>query len=101
MAASVFLEVFAATVGAKIAGAGKKALLGAMSGVLFGLPFGVPGLIIGPLVGAGIGEYLDVRSWPQAAKAAAGTLLGLVLAVAFKLATACLMLLIFVIAWVF
>ena len=85
--------------GAKRAGASKQAIIGASIGTFAGLFFGIWGLFLGPFAGAAIGELQHQRHLGQAAKVGIGTWMGLVFGVVLKLALACTMLGIFVLAW--
>jgi len=51
-----------------------------------GLFFGIPGVVLGPLVGAVLGELSLQRTMDQASRAGFGTVVGLALGVAGKLA---------------
>lgn len=83
---SYLVEFTASLVGAKRFGASRKALAGAALGGLIGLMFGIPGIILGPFLGAVAGELLALRSIGQAGLVGIGTVVGLALGVAGKLA---------------
>jgi len=83
---SIALDYLATLYGAKKLGATWRGILGAMVGALVGLFFGLPGIIIGPFVGALGFELISGRKFPDAAKAGAGALLGLVIGTAGKVA---------------
>ena len=95
---SLALDVMASTLGAKRAGASKKALVGAALGTLVGMFFSIPGLLLGPFVGAVAGELAGGREWRAASKVGFATWLGIVVGAALKLALAFAMLGIFVAA---
>lgn len=95
---SLAVDFFASLLGAKRAGASKKALWGAVLGTFAGLFLGIPGLLLGPFIGAVAGEMLDGREWRAASKVGFGTWLGIVVGAALKLALAFGMLGIFVLA---
>lgn len=80
------VEFVASALGAKSFGGSRRAMLGAVLGGLVGLPLGVPGILIGPFVGAVIGELSLQRTLDQASRAGFGTVVGMALGVAGKLA---------------
>jgi uncharacterized protein len=94
------IDFFAASLGAKRVGASWLALAGAALGTLVGLFFGFPGIVLGPFVGAVLGEYATRRSWAQASRVGFGTWLGMLLAIAGKLALIFTMVGIFALAYV-
>jgi uncharacterized protein YqgC (DUF456 family) len=47
-AASYFVDIVAAGLGARHVGASRSAVAGAALGTLLGIPFGLPGVVIGP-----------------------------------------------------
>jgi len=94
------VDFMAASLGAKRVGASWAALAGAVVGTIVGLFFSIPGLILGPFVGAVIGEYATRRDWAQAGKVGVGTWIGMLIAVAGKLALIFTMVGIFVFAYV-
>lgn len=85
-ALSYLVEFAASLVGAKRFGASRKALIGAAAGGLIGLMFGIPGIILGPFLGAVAGELLELRSIGQAGMVGIGTVVGLAVGIAGKLA---------------
>lgn len=97
MAALTFVCDAAGTAfGAKRYGASRSAVIGAALGSIAGLFFALPGILLGPFIGAVVGELFarpDVRG---AARAGFGATIGLVLAVAAKLALGFAMIGIFV-----
>jgi uncharacterized protein len=95
---SLAVDFFASLLGAKRAGASKKALWGAAIGTFAGLFFGIPGLLLGPFIGAVVGELLGGREWREASKVGFGTWLGIAVGTALKLGLAFGMLGIFVLA---
>lgn len=90
----------AAALGAQRVGASRWAIAGAIVGSLCGLVAGLPGMILGAFVGAALGEFAVRRSWPQAGKVGLGTLVGLVVGIAGKLAVVTAMLGVFTLAYV-
>lgn len=79
-------EFAASALGAKRAGAHKRAIAGALIGGVLGLFLGVPGLLFGPFVGAVIGEYSARGNLEQAGRVGVATWLGIVLGGAVKIA---------------
>ena len=94
------VDFFAASLGAKRVGASWLALAGAALGTIAGLFFSLPGVILGPFVGAVLGEYAARRSWSQARRVGFGTWLGMLIAIAGKLALIFTMVGIFALAYV-
>jgi len=87
MAALTYVVEFAASVlGVKKFGGSKRAMAGAALGGIVGLFLGLPGILLGPFVGAIIGELSLQRSLDQASRAGFGTVVGLAIGVAGKLA---------------
>jgi uncharacterized protein YqgC (DUF456 family) len=97
---SVVVDVAATSLGAKRAGAGRAAMVGAAIGTLVGLFFGLPGLLIGPFLGAAAGQFLVRQDLVDAGRAGVGAWVGFLLGSLAKLALALTMVLIFVVAWV-
>lgn len=97
---SAGFELLATSLGAKRAGASKKAIIGAAIGALAGLPLGIVGVILGPFLGAAAGEYLERRELLQAGKVGLGTWLGLLLGFAGKAALVFVMIGIFLVSYV-
>jgi uncharacterized protein YqgC (DUF456 family) len=97
MAALTYVVEFAASVlGVKKFGGSKRAMVGAALGGIVGLFLGVPGILLGPFVGAVIGELSLQRSLDEASRAGFGTVVGLAIGVAGKLAIGIAMIGIFV-----
>jgi len=87
MAALTYLVEFAASVlGVKKYGGSKRAMLGAALGGIVGIFLGIPGILLGPFVGAVMGELSLQRPLDQASRAGFGTVVGLAIGVAGKLA---------------
>ena len=87
MAGLTYLVEFAAAMlGVKQFGGSRRAMAGAAIGGLVGLFLGVPGILLGPFVGAVIGELTMQRTLDQASRAGFGTVVGLAIGVAGKLA---------------
>ena len=87
MAALTYVVEFAASIlGVKKYGGSNRAMIGAALGGFVGLFLGIPGILAGPFVGAVIGELSLQRSLDEASRAGFGTVVGLALGVAGKLA---------------
>lgn len=87
MAALTYVVEFAASVlGVKKYGGSRRAMVGAVLGGIIGLLFGIPGILLGPFLGAVAGELSLQRSLDQASRAGFGTVVGLAIGIAGKLA---------------
>ena len=87
MAALTYVVEFAASIlGVKKYGGSNRAMIGAALGGFVGLFMGIPGILVGPFVGAVIGELSLQRRLDEASRAGFGTVVGLALGVAGKLA---------------
>ena len=97
---SVVVDLAASSLGARRAGAGRAAMLGAAIGTLVGLFFGLAGLVIGPFLGAAAGQFLVRQDLVEAGRAGVGAWIGFLLGSLAKLTLGIAMVLIFVVAWV-
>ena len=87
MVALTYVVEFAASIlGVKKYGGSKRAMMGAAVGGVAGLFLGIPGILLGPFVGAVIGELSMQRSLDEVSRAGFGTVVGLAIGVAGKLA---------------
>jgi uncharacterized protein len=87
LAALTYLVEFLTSIwGARRYGGSRRAMMGAAIGGALGLFLGIPGIIIGPFLGAVLGELSVQRSLHQATRAGLGTVIGMALGVAGKLA---------------
>jgi len=87
MTALTYVVEFAASIlGVKKYGGSNRAMIGAALGGFVGLFMGIPGILVGPFVGAVIGELSLQRRLDEASRAGFGTVVGLALGVAGKLA---------------
>jgi hypothetical protein len=100
-ALAALVDFVASSAGAQRVGAHPRAIAGAALGTVVGIFFGIPGLIIGPFAGAVIGELSVGKGLQQAGKAGLGTVLGLALGAAAKLALTFAMIGIFAFAYLF
>ena len=101
---SLAVDFWATALGAKLVGASRLAIIGAMVGTLAGLFFGPLGLLIGPFAGAIGGELIHRRSLLKqdlghAARIGVGTWFGILFGSVLKLALAFTMLGLFALAW--
>ena len=90
------VEFAASVLGVKKFGGSKRAMVGAAVGGIVGLFLGVPGILLGPFVGAVIGELSLQRSLDEASRAGFGTVVGLAIGVAGKMAIGIAMIGIFI-----
>lgn len=87
MAALTYVvEFVASALGVNRFGGSRRAMAGAVVGGIVGLFLGVPGILLGPFIGAVIGELSLQRSVDQASRAGFGTVVGLAIGMAGKLA---------------
>lgn len=98
-ALSFVADLVATGAGAQKAGASKQAIIGAAIGSVVGIFFGIIGIFAGPFLGAAIGEFLAKRDLVRAGQVGYGTLFGLVLGAAMKIALALAMVGVFVTAY--
>lgn len=89
-------DLLGTLIGAKRVGASRTALFGAALGGLIGIFFGLAGALLGPFLGAVAGELLGKGHLEQAARVGAGTWLGLLLSLVFRLVIVFAMLAVFV-----
>jgi uncharacterized protein YqgC (DUF456 family) len=87
----VALDLLAAALGAKRAGASKQAITGALLGTVIGLFFGLPGLLLGPFCGALLGELGTGTGVLRSAHVGLGTWLGLIFGTIVKLVASLMM----------
>jgi len=87
MAALTYVVEFVASIlGVKKYGGSRRAMVGAAVGGIVGMFFGIPGILLGPFVGAVVGELSLQRSLDEASRAGFGTVVGMAIGVAGKLA---------------
>jgi uncharacterized protein len=85
----VTLDSFMPAEGSRRMGGSKLGVYGALIGALIGLFFFPPaGIIVGPIAGAFIGEFLAGRESGSALRAAMGSFVGFLVAVALKVGVA-------------
>ncbi len=102
LAGLTYLVEFAASAfGTKKYGGSNRAMVGAVLGGIVGMFLGLPGIIFGPFVGAVIGELSLQRSLDQAGRAGFGTVVGMAIGVAGKLAIGIAMIGIFILVRLF
>lgn len=90
------VEFFASVLGAKKYGGSRRAMAGAALGGIIGLFFGLPGIVLGPFIGAVLGELSLQRGLNEAGRAGFGTVVGLAIGLAGKMAIGMTMIGIFV-----
>ena len=91
------VEFAASALGAKRAGAHRRAVIGAVLGAIAGIFFGLPGLVFGPFAGAVVGELSARGGLARATRVGLATWLGMLLGGAAKLALVISMIALF--AW--
>ena len=91
------VEFAASALGAKRAGAHRRAVIGAALGALVGIFFALPGILIGPFAGAVIGEFSARGDLARAGRVGVATWIGMLLGGAAKLALVLSMIAVF--AW--
>lgn len=99
-AISFVVDYAAAALGARRAGAGRLAVVGAALGAVVGLLFGLVGVVFLPFVGAVFGELIAQRDPLRAGRVGVATWIGLVVGTAVKIAIAFTMVGVFVVALV-
>ena len=92
------MDYVAALLGAKRAGASRKAIIGAALGTVAGIFMGLVGVLFMPLVGAAAGEYLAQRDHGRAVKVGVATWLGLMAGMLAKVVLAFTMVGIYLVA---
>ena len=95
-ALTYLVEFFASLLGVKKFGGSHRAMAGAALGGMVGIFFGIPGVLLGPFVGAVLGELSLQRGLERAGRAGLGTVVGMALGVAGKLAIGIVMVGLFV-----
>ena len=93
--ATYALDFLSGYFGARVFGATKWGMFGAMLGALIGIFFGIVGLFIGPVIGAVLGEFIAGKRMIDAGRAGWGSLLGNLGAMIGKLLIALVMIAIF------
>jgi uncharacterized protein YqgC (DUF456 family) len=95
MAVAYALDYAAGALGVKRFGGSGWAMTGAVVGALVGLFFGLPGLLLGPLVGSLAAEYAYTRQLSTSARAAFGTVVGLLVGAVARIGLALTMIALF------
>lgn len=85
-ALTYLIEFVASVLGVRKCGGSNRAMWGAALGGFVGIFFSIPGIILGPFVGAVLGELSLQRTLDQASRAGFGTVIGLAVGIAGKLA---------------
>ena len=89
------VDFAASALGAKRAGAHRRAVIGAVLGAVVGLFLGLPGLVLGPFVGAVIGEFTARGDLARAGRVGVATWIGMLFGGATKLALVIAMIAVF------
>jgi uncharacterized protein YqgC (DUF456 family) len=98
-AVGLTLDLLAAALGAKRAGASKQAVGGALVGTVIGLFFGLPGLLLGPFFGALFGELAAGNSVLRSTHVGMNTWFGLIFGTLLKLVSSLMMVALFGAGW--
>ena len=93
------LDLLAGALGAKRAGASRRAVLGALAGTIVGVFFGLPGLLLGPFIGAVLGELSAGNSILRSTHVGVGTWVGLIFGTIVKMVASMTMVALFGAAW--
>ncbi|WP_041463998.1 DUF456 domain-containing protein [Pelodictyon luteolum] len=96
--AAYLFDMLAGLLGAKRFGAGKAGLIGAAAGTVAGVGFGLPGIVLGPFIGAVIGELYAENGLREAGMSGLGVWIGIALGTAIRIATAFMMVGIYLLA---
>jgi len=78
------LDYAAGALGVQRFGGSRWAIAGAIVGAIVGVFFALPGIILGPLIGALAAEYAYTRKLDTSARAALGTVVGLLVGAVAK-----------------
>jgi len=98
-AIAVLVDFAASVLGVKRVGASRQAVWGTLIGTVVGMFFGFAGLVLGPFIGAVAGEFAAHGGVAQAGRVGIATWVGLIFGTLGKLAIACSMIGIFVLAF--
>lgn len=90
------IEHLSGILGARRAGGGRAAVLGALVGAVLGLAFAPLGLLLGPIGGAIAGELLSGRSPAGSVRTGVGTAIGVLVGIVAHVAFAVTMVALFV-----
>ena len=90
------IEHLAGILGAKRAGGGRAAVVGALVGAVIGLAFAPLGLLLGPIAGAIAGELLSGRGAAGSVRTGVGTAIGVLVGIVAHVAFAVTMVALFV-----
>ena len=98
-AVGMTIDLLAGALGAKRAGASRRALWGALLGTAIGLFFGLPGLLLGPFFGALLGELSAGNSILRSTHVGMGAWVGLIFGTIIKLVSSLTMVALLGAAW--
>ena len=98
-AVGLTLDLIAGSLGAKRAGASRKAIWGAFLGTVLGLFFGLPGLLLGPFLGAVAGELAAGHGIPRSTQVGISAWVGMIFGTIAKLVSSVTMVVLFGAGW--
>lgn len=98
-AVGLTLDLLAGALGAKRAGASRRAVWGALLGSVIGIFFGLPGLLVGPFAGAVIGELSTGQGVQRSTHVGLSAWLGLIFGTIMKLVSCVTMIMLFGAGW--
>lgn len=95
----LLVDLLAGALGAKRAGASRRAVLGSLVGTVVGLFFGLPGLLLGPFLGAVLGEFAAGSTALRSTHVGMSAWIGLIFGAIIKLVSSVTMVALFAAAW--
>jgi uncharacterized protein YqgC (DUF456 family) len=98
-AVGLTMDLLAGALGAKRAGASRRAIWGALVGTVIGLFFGLPGLLLGPFLGAVLGELAAGNSVLRSTHVGMSAWVGLICGTIIKLVASVTMVALFGAGW--
>ena len=98
-AVGLTMDLLAGALGAKRAGASRRAIWGALVGTVIGLFFGLPGLLLGPFLGGVLGELAAGNSVLRSTHVGMSAWVGLIFGTIIKLVSSVTMVALFGAGW--
>jgi uncharacterized protein YqgC (DUF456 family) len=98
-AGGLAVDLLAGALGAKRAGASRRAIWGALVGTVIGLFFGLPGLLLGPFLGGVLGELAAGNSVLRSTHVGMSAWMGLIFGTIIKLVSSVTMVALFGAGW--
>lgn len=98
-AVGLTMDLLAGALGAKRAGASRRAIWGALVGTVIGLFFGLPGLLLGPFLGGVLGELAAGNSVLRSTHVGMSAWVGLICGTIIKLVSSVTMVALFGAGW--